>query len=162
MWRCAVDLNPTEGCPAFSLKSETYMSLQVLVTGRTKWDIFPKEWLFFSSVLFKVTVKPYESYFQRFSHYLRSGSEANLIVMLQRIVTERHNSIHAVFFTHREKFTATKFTLHGMKAMIWRCAGHLWRIVTYYCNMSLPCYITLFFVVVLLKHRFTIRTISFN
>jgi hypothetical protein len=118
MWRCAVDVNLTEGCPTFSLKSEIYVSLQVMFTGRTKWDIFPKERLFFSSILFKVTVKPYESYFQRFFHYLRSGSEANLTVMLQRIVTERHNSIHAVVFTHREKFTATKITLHGMKAMI--------------------------------------------
>jgi len=66
MWRCAVDLNPTEGCPAFSLKSEIYMSLQVLVTGQTKWDIFPKERLFFSSILFSQgKIYRYQNYITR-------------------------------------------------------------------------------------------------
>jgi len=65
-----------------------------------------------------VTVNHYESYFQRFSQDPRSGSEANLMVLLKRIVIEWRNSIHAVFFTHKEKFTATKITLHGMNTRI--------------------------------------------
>jgi hypothetical protein len=163
MWRCAMDINPSEGCAPFSLKSE--------ITWARKW------WLRIGQIgIYSLK----SDCFSLPPHFMQSDCQP-LWILFSKIfpgskvwVWSQPNGAvkkdrywmpqlytRCVLYS-KGKIPATKITLHGMNARIWRCAGHLWRVVTYYCNTCSPCYIILLLVAVLLKHRFVICTVSFN